>query len=213
VVIAETERGIVRVRPSGAADDLQRTVPPRSASETPGARRGTVIHTLLSRLPDLDPAERRAIAEKYLRSQKLPEAEIDAIVGETLAVLQHSEFARAFSKGSRAEIPIVADLSDLGPGVRVEGRVDRLAVTDDEVQIVDFKTDRTLPDNEDAVARAYITQMALYQAAIGRIFPNRRVVCALLWTRGPRLMPLSDERLAAELLAIRSRLDPRERRP
>jgi ATP-dependent helicase/nuclease subunit A len=38
--------------------------------------------------------------------------------------------------------------------------------------------------------------MALYRAALAQIYPGREVRCALLWTEGPRLMPVSPDRLA-----------------
>ncbi len=128
---------------------------------------------------------------------------------ETLAVLNDPEFAAAFAPGSRAEIGLVADLPELGPGARVNGRIDRLAVTDDEVLIVDFKTNRPPPAAEADVAAVYRTQMALYRAAARKVFPGKRIACALVWTEGPRLMRLSDTLLDAELARISARLQSR----
>ena len=36
-------------------------------------------------------------------------------------------------------------------------------------------------------------------AALARIYPGRDIRCALLWTQGPLLMPISPERLAGHL--------------
>ena len=74
--------------------------------------------------------------------------------------------------------------------------------------VVDFKTNRPPPKAEDKVAPLYRTQMALYRAAAEKIFPGRRIVCGLVWTDGPTLMPLSDKLLDAEMGQIRARLDP-----
>jgi ATP-dependent helicase/nuclease subunit A len=41
----------------------------------------------------------------------------------------------------------------------------------------------------------YLGQMAAYREALRRIYPDRPVRCVLLWTDGPRAMPLSDELL------------------
>ena len=46
------------------------------------------------------------------------------------------------------------------------------------------------------VSPAYRAQLALYKAALGQVFPGKTVRCALLWTDGPRLMPVPDELLA-----------------
>ncbi len=57
----------------------------------------------------------------------------------------------------------LAALPELGPGAQVNGRVDRLAITDTEVLILDFKTNRPPPSREDDVSPIYLAQMALYR--------------------------------------------------
>jgi ATP-dependent helicase/nuclease subunit A len=169
-------------------------------------KRGLLVHALLAHLPDVAPEERAAAARQFLRIRKADG--VDALIAETLAVLDDPMFAPAFAPGSRAEVAIVADLPELGSGARVNGRIDRLAVTKDSVLIVDFKTNRPPPTREEDVATLYATQMALYRAAAAKIFPGRRIACALVWTEGPSLMPLSDGFLDAEMARIRARLDP-----
>ena len=100
----------------------------------------------------------------------------------------------------------VADLPEIGPGARVHGRIDRLAVTDGEVFIVDFKTNRPPPMNEAEVAPVYLGQMALYRAAAAKIFPGRRITCGLIWTDGPHLLRLSDAILDRQIAKIARRL-------
>jgi len=78
----------------------------------------------------------------------------------------------------------------------LSGQIDRLVVEKDRVLVVDFKTLRPPPATEAEVAPLYLRQLALYQAALGEIYPGRQIRCALLWTEGPRLMPISHERLA-----------------
>ncbi len=172
-------------------------------------RRGLLVHALLAHLPGLPAAERAERARAYLRRRNIAEAEAEDVIRATLAVLDDPTFAAAFSANSRAEVSIVADLPELGPATRVNGRVDRLSVGDDEVLILDYKTNRPPPVREDEVSRLYKTQMALYRAAAQKIFPGRRITCGLVWTDGPTLMKLSNELLDAELAAIRARLDPK----
>jgi ATP-dependent helicase/nuclease subunit A len=71
------------------------------------------------------------------------------------------------------------------------GQIDRLVVGEETVLIVDYKTLRPPPLDEDAVPEAYLGQLAAYRAAVATIYPDRSVRCALLWTEGPRLMPIS----------------------
>ena len=65
--------------------------------------------------------------------------------------------------------------------------------------IVDYKTVRPPPASEDEVPAIYLRQLAAYRAALARIYPGREIRCALLWTEGPLLMPISPEILAGYL--------------
>jgi ATP-dependent helicase/nuclease subunit A len=170
------------------------------------------VHALLSRLPEIEPDARTALAVKYAIAQGFSEDEATALAEETIRILNDTDFAPAFSPASRAEVAFLANLPELGPGAQVNGRVDRLAVTDDKVLILDFKTNRPPPTREQDVSALYLAQMALYRAVALRIFPGKRIVCGLVWTGGPFLMRLSEPLLDAQLGQIRRRLDPEEGR-
>jgi len=190
------------IRPSDALDT--------SASLSPLAaqrfRRGLVVHALLARLPEVAPADRARLALAFAAAKGM--ADPEALAAETLAVLDDPAFAAAFGPGSRAEAGLLAELPELGPGARINGRIDRLAVTPGEVLILDFKTNRPPPTREDDVAPVYLDQMALYRAGAAKVFPGRRIVCGLLFTDGPRLLRLSDAILDRRWTELAQRLDP-----
>ena len=191
------------IRPSDALDL------PEPAALSPLERgqrfkRGNVVHALLARLPDLPRSGWQDAGLAYARANGFDHALVD----ETLAVLDDPQFAAAFSPQSRAEVAFLAALPEFGDTAQVNGRIDRLAVTDTEVLIVDFKTNRPPPATEAEVSPVYLAQMALYRAAASRIFPGRRIVCGLVWTDGPRLMRLSDGILDRQLAELSRRLDP-----
>ncbi len=163
--------------------------------------RGEVVHGLLQHLPAIASERWEAVASAYLarRSDELAPEQRQEIVRETLAVLRHPDLAPLFGPESRAEVPIVARLrlAPDSPPVEISGQVDRLAVLDDAVLIVDYKTNRPPPERAEDVAPAYVAQLAAYRAALRQMFPDRPVRCALLWTAVPRIMelpePLLDE--------------------
>jgi ATP-dependent helicase/nuclease subunit A len=166
-------------------------------------RRGLVVHALLARLPDIAAEKRLRAAQNFAIGHGFTAGEAEALAAETMGVLEHPDFAAAFGSQSRAEAGLIAELPELGPGARINGRIDRLAVTDDEVLILDFKTNRPPPSAEAQVAPVYLGQMALYRAGAARVFPGKRIVCGLLFTDGPRLLRLSDtilDRQWAELI-------------
>ncbi len=151
-------------------------------------RRGLMIHRLLEALPELPTRARKAACRRFLARAAfaLPKALQAELMAETLAVLGAPEFAPLFAPGSRAEVPLTGLVGDR----IVAGQVDRLVVTEEEVLIVDYKTNRPPPDSAAAVAPLYLGQMAAYRALLEKIYPGKKVRCLLLWTDGPRLMAL-----------------------
>jgi ATP-dependent helicase/nuclease subunit A len=116
------------------------------------------------------------------------------------AVLEDPRFAQVFGPGSRPEVAVAGTSARLPPGLSISGRVDRLVVLPDRVLVVDFKTNRPSPAAIEAADPAYVRQMAIYAAVLGEIFPGRAIEAALVWTDGPKLMPVP-ENLMAEALA------------
>ena len=127
---------------------------------------------MLAREPDLDAAQRSDI--------------IDA----AFSVLNDPRFAPVFGPGSRAEAALTGWAPGLPPGVSISGRIDRLVITPDRVLVVDYKTNRPAPDRIEAADPAYVLQLAVYVAVLKRLYPDRAVEAALVWTDGPKLMPV-----------------------
>ncbi|MAK63347.1 MAG: double-strand break repair helicase AddA [Maricaulis sp.] len=199
-VPARTEQSGVRgVAPSSFLGDEEGGFEPAVLSplSDPGAyrfRRGDVIHKLLQTLPDLPRERRREAAERFVSAQ--PDFDDEArrvMIEETLGILDHPDFAPLFGPGSRAEVSLVGRAETLPGQVIVRGQVDRLVVTDTEVQIIDYKTNRPPPDDVAAVAKVYIGQLATYRELLRAVHPGKTVRCALLWTDAARLMEVADE--------------------
>ena len=122
-----------------------------------------------------------------------------------LGILDDARFARLFGPGSRAEVPIVGRLPRSGrPDILVSGQIDRLVVTPDAVLIADYKTNQVVPPTAGQAPHAYIEQLALYRAVLGRIYPGRTVRAALVWTEGPALMEFSGLLLDAAIERVTS---------
>jgi len=155
--------------------------------------RGRLIHRLLERLPDLPAAARRPAAAAYLDAHAavLAPAARAEIAAATFAVLDDPAFGVVFGPGSRAEVPIVGRL---GAHV-VAGQIDRLAIAEHAIAVVDYKSQRPAPRDERDVALVYLRQMAAYRAVLKKIYPDKSVACFLLWTDGPKLMRLADDKL------------------
>ncbi|HZT87907.1 MAG TPA: double-strand break repair helicase AddA [Stellaceae bacterium] len=191
--------------PPPEPDPPKPLLPSRPSGEEPAAvsplktagrdrfKRGLLVHRLLQSLPELPEAERETAARRFLARplHALAWEERDEICRETLAVLQHPDFAALWGPGSQAEVPLVGLIG----GHALSGQIDRLVVTDDAVLIVDFKTLRPPPQRESDVPAVYLRQLAIYREALGRIYRGRDIRCALLWTDGPCLMPIAEDTL------------------
>ena len=136
---------------------------------------------------------RRRRASSIGAGQRCRRRRAQGIVRETLAILTAPEFAPLFGPQSRAEVPVVALLPNpkrKGAPLKLVGQIDRLVDLGKEVLIVDYKTNRPPPKQVEAVAPAYLLQLAAYRLALVEIYPGRTVRAALLWTDGPRIMQL-----------------------
>jgi len=183
--------------------------PSRPREEEPAARsplgddrgaaflRGRLVHRLLQSLPSLPPERRASAARRFLARpvHGLDAARQEAILRETLAVLEDPKFAPLFAPGSAAEVSVVG----LFGGRPLSGQIDRLVAEDDAVTIIDYKTMRPVPQNAGEVPAAYLDQLAAYRAAVSAVYPGKAVRCALLWTDGPVLMPIDESLLNRHL--------------
>lgn len=153
-------------------------------------RRGTLMHKLLQVLPDTDPARRYDSARAWLArpAHDLSAEEQQEIADEAMAVLNDPRFAPLFAPGSRAEVPVVGLVGEWA----ISGQIDRLQVTDSDVWIVDYKTNRPPPRRAEDVPIVYLQQMAAYREAMRQLYPGRSLHCLLLWTDGPYTMELPD---------------------
>jgi ATP-dependent helicase/nuclease subunit A len=184
-------------RPAPAEPDPPRPLSPSRMEDEPPAsppldgarfRRGAIVHGLLQLLPELPLDDREPALLRHLARHGLGEGESAEIARQVQAVLAAPALASAFAPGSRAEQPVAGVVG----GRVIAGQIDRLAVTDEAVTVVDYKTHRRPPEGPERVPLGYLRQMAAYRALLGRIFPGRAVCCVLVWTEHASVMPLPD---------------------
>jgi ATP-dependent helicase/nuclease subunit A len=197
---AETTRPEPLAPSRNTEDEAKRAIaasPLGVVAAVPGAReaalaKGRAVHALLQHLPEIDAAGRLLAAERYLAG--VPELDLPgraAILAAVFAVLDHPDLAALFGPGSRAEIPLAGVVGE----VEIGGLVDRLAVTPARVLLADYKTDRVPPAGPEAIPPAYLRQLAAYRAILAQIFPGRAIVCLLIFTATPVIMPVPPDLL------------------
>jgi ATP-dependent helicase/nuclease subunit A len=160
--------------------------------------RGLAVHALLELLLGLPEAEWPALAERHLAriAPDLSEDMRAELAAETLSVLRSPGFAPFLTPEARSEAAFAATVAVAdGAPVLVNGRIDRLAIVDGVVHVVDFKTHRPAPRDLESIPAAHVEQMALYRAALAQIFTGSEIAAALLWTDTAELMALPGELL------------------
>ncbi len=160
-------------------------------------KRGLLVHRLLQTLPDLDLERRRSAAAAFLsRPVHQLQTEVQAAISEeVMNIIENPDLMPLFGPDSHAEAPIVGAVDSPNGTEVISGQVDRLVIRENEIMIIDYKTNRPAPRQESDVPDAYFQQMAAYRAVLRKIWPRHTFQCVLLWTDGPRTMSLSERQL------------------
>ena len=173
--------------PSALAEDRE-VSPPPSPELKAAAERGTMIHSLLERLPAVAVDKRREAALRWLEhSAGVADPQAREEVAKTVcSLIADSRFSALFGPGSLAEAPVAAALPD---GRVIAGTVDRLLVEKNRILVVDYKTGRA-PASELEIPQSHRLQMQAYRDVLAVIFPDRHIEAALLYTASARFFPL-----------------------
>jgi len=166
-----------------------------SDGDSESLERGTLIHLLLERLPDVPKADRRRIGQKILSAHHVDDA---GLLDQVFGLIEDPNLAHIFAPSSLSEVNITATF----PGTResIFGAIDRLVVEDDKVTAIDFKSNRLVPMTAQEVPEGLLRQMGAYASALQQIYPERQIETAILWTETGVLMHLPNP-LVSEALA------------
>ncbi|MDA7963792.1 double-strand break repair helicase AddA [Ruegeria sp.] len=156
--------------------------------------RGTRLHLLLEHLPSVTQENWPQLCARVLPDMQ--EAERQELLNEASGVLTADHLHPVFTANALAEVPVTADLN----GQRIHGVIDRLIVTDTDIQVIDFKSNMTVPDSPAACPEGLLRQMGAYARALSQIYPGREIRTAILWTRTANLMWLPHD-LVTDALA------------
>jgi|GEM_PF-136311 ATP-dependent helicase/nuclease subunit A len=193
-----------RIAPSALINDNDETVlSPAIGSNGQRFIRGSLIHELLQFLPNIDPELRAQwIERKLAREPNIDDTMRSEISISTLNIVNDEQFSKIFAPNSRAEVAIIGKCIGLPDDFVISGTIDRLVITESEILILDYKTNRDPPKKLEATAQTYINQMAAYRAVLQAAYPKAKVRCALLWTDTPQLMEIEPAALDKALKTI-----------
>jgi len=158
--------------------------------------KGTVIHLLLEHLPTI-PRTEWEIRGKQLIELKHPDIvskDRNEWIANSIAILENPDLEFLFdtSETNLEEVAITAEIPELD-NKPIFGYIDRLVIADDHVLAVDFKTNRMVPTNMDETPEGLLRQMGAYHRALEKIYPDKKIKTAILWTQTGELSKLTEE--------------------
>lgn len=135
---------------------------------------GKITHKILEFLPNLskDSAEAVKIAQKYLKNQNINDKHQEITIRNIKNIVKNPNFNFLFNKEYRSEVAISAKID----GKIISGQIDLLILDQSSVTIIDYKTN--LNKNSDI----YQEQLNLYSQIIANIYPNKKIITAIIWT-------------------------------
>lgn len=126
------------------------------------------------------------------------QADRQALTKELAQLIQHESTAFLFKRAERlVETPMAGAIELQGRSERVAAKIDLCILGEKEAWLVDFKTSRQIPEKTHHI---YVRQLALYQYFLARIFPQKTIHAALVWTVEPKFEQIPQSLLNAELL-------------
>lgn len=168
------------------------------------AERGRLTHRMLQILPSFAPDERTAAARRYLErtARFWPVKERETLLASLGRLLDEPLLQPIFSAGSQPEVAVMGTLSLGGRDYAISGRIDRLAVSDEEVTLVDFKTNRNPPQTPEKAPLSHRAQLAIYREILKPLYPGKSITCLLVYTETGALLPLDSRLLESSLAEI-----------
>lgn len=70
------------------------------------------------------------------------------------------------------------------------GRIDLLAISQESITIIDYKSDRNPPISSNLIPDDYINQLNFYRHSLQKIYPDQQIICKILWLESGKLMAL-----------------------
>ena len=167
------------------------TKDPKRLSST-AALQGTLLHRLLQELPLVASSQRPNLIHATLAQPHFSEIERAARFKQMMNIVENPELSFLFEPKSYAEVAL---MGKRGETILV-GQMDRLIVEDKGLKIIDFKTNRAIPNATDPLFTAYLSQMAAYQAMLRPLYPDKTIDCGLLWITTGMLQWIPEDQLA-----------------
>ena len=150
--------------------------------------RGKLIHKILEVVGQNSKEDKNWLlnlaAEIITNEEFLDKKEAAEILEQVSKFISSKHFSELFSGQIKCEVPLIGFID----GKITNARIDLLVIKENEILIIDYKTDRILPDK---VSPAYVNQLKIYEKLVGNLYQNSKIRSAILWLEFLKLEILS----------------------
>lgn len=152
---------------------------------------GSYVHLLLENLPFHQMENWQQIAHNLLQPFGNTIEHVISLHAYESAknILTDQDLDWIFHKNALAEVPFVTILPEFSDR-SFHGIIDRLIIQQEMIFVVDFKTNRAIPDTPDHIPAGVLNQMVIYEHAIKQLYPKHTVVSGILWTAKAKFMEI-----------------------
>lgn len=175
VALNQQNQGIEMVEPKFYQQQTSAKAAAKDSFSTSQIR-GRLIHKILEIFGKNSAADKKwltDLAQKIIaREESLPVAEKNKIRDEILNFLTSKQFDKIFSGTIKCEAEITGD--------NKIKRIDLIVEKENEVLIIDYKSDEALPK---AIPQHYILQLQTYKNLVTKIYPKKKITTAIFWTK------------------------------
>lgn len=143
--------------------------------------KGTLIHKLLEYITKTDIPNIETLIDNYFNKHNL--MSFENLKQNILNLYNHKNTNFIFSKNSLNEVEIINKNNDQNQLLRI----DKLIFENNEIWIIDYKTDRIVPKE---IPDNYQKQLLQYKKVISKIYPGKTIHTAILWLENLRFQEM-----------------------
>ncbi|NRB11093.1 MAG: UvrD-helicase domain-containing protein [Rickettsiaceae bacterium] len=102
-------------------------------------------------------------------------------------IIANDAFTQLFKAEINTEVSFGVRIAD---SIKI-GRIDLLVFYNNQIIIIDYKSDTKVPNNTKQIPNNYYTQLNFYKQTVAKIYPNKQIFCKILWLENGELMDVS----------------------
>ena len=145
---------------------------------------GRIFHKILE---DAVKVNDFSVLDNHPFIQRLPLNLQEKIHKNIHTMLNNKEFMALNSQELQSEVAIGVSIEE---HINKTGRIDLLAIDQDKVTIIDYKSDTNPPNDIQLVKESYIDQLNFYRHIIQKLYPQNETVCKILWLENGHFMTI-----------------------